>query len=44
VGNCGGMQYRQEYFRRVIAAAYENRLPEEYIKKIESLIEGKEKI
>lgn len=40
----GGNQIRAEYFRRVIAAAYENRLPETWVNKIESLMEGKERI
>lgn len=31
----GGTYYREDYMRRVIAAAYENRLPEEWIKYLE---------
>ncbi|MBL8030887.1 MAG: gamma-glutamylcyclotransferase [Candidatus Doudnabacteria bacterium] len=40
----GGQSIRQEYFRRVIAAAYENKLPEEWVAKLEKLLEGKQKI
>ncbi len=39
----GGNIVRQEYFRRVIAAAHENKLPEEWVTKLEKLLEGKEK-
>lgn len=33
----GGNVAKMEYFRRVIAAAYENKLPKEWIKKLENL-------
>lgn len=34
----GGKEAREEYFRRVIAASYENHLPEEWIKKLEGFL------
>ncbi len=34
-----GKTARGEYFRRVIGAAYENRLPKEWIKKLEAFLE-----
>lgn len=39
-----GKNVREEYFRRVIAAASENRLPEEWIKKLENIVANAGKI
>ena len=34
----GGTEPKEEYFRRVIAAAYANKLPEAWIKKLEQFV------
>lgn len=34
----GGTEAREEYFRRVVSAAYENRLPERWIQKLEQFL------
>jgi gamma-glutamylcyclotransferase (GGCT)/AIG2-like uncharacterized protein YtfP len=39
-----GKQFREEFFRRVIAAAYEAHLPEKWIEKLEKLGHGREKV
>lgn len=39
-----GSLVREEHFRRLVAAAYENRLPEEWIKKLEDIGKGKQKV
>lgn len=35
----GGTKAREEFFRRVVGAAYENHLPETWIEKLESFLE-----
>ena len=35
----GGTKAREEFFRRVVGAAYENHLPEAWIKKLEGFLE-----
>ena len=39
-----GKELREEFFRRVLAAAYENHLPEKWIEKLENLGKGREKV
>lgn len=38
-GEFGGTEAKAEYFRRVVAAAYEHKLPQEWIRKLEGFIE-----
>lgn len=38
----GGQQIKGEYWRRVVKAAAENRLPEEWVKKLESFLSLKQ--